>query len=180
MKCESSQLTNLMSCTCLWILSGCRNDSRCTLDTVATSTTILLYVSWMVSPSSTGVSWNLKRMLFPTKLTSRLCSTNSRTSWYIRLSTSHPFAYTMHDVTTIWNNSMTVKKKFVPVLNQAPQHEDLGLWQSRYTAPYASNLSIRCSLVGRFITVPCTPWKRAATAQWTRSWLVPELNKMLY
>lgn len=59
MKCESSQLTNLMSCTCLWILSGCGNDSRCTLDTVATSTTILLYVSCMVSPSSTGVSWNL-------------------------------------------------------------------------------------------------------------------------
>lgn len=95
LRCQNSHHRNL-KCTCLWILSGCGNERRCTLDTVATSTTILLYVSWMVSPSSTGVSWNLQRMLFPTRFTSRLCSTNSRTSWHIRLSTTkQPYNYTI-------------------------------------------------------------------------------------
>jgi len=89
------------------------------------------------------------------------------------------------------------KSKFVPVLNQAPQHEGLGLWQSRYIAPCAPNLGIRCRSVGRFTTcsiyalekgcqcpmnkkLPSMPWKRAASAQWTSNWLAPELNKMLY
>lgn len=71
--------------TCLCKRSGWGKINRWTLHTVGTNITTSLYVSCIVIPSNIGVSINLYLILFTDRFTSKLCSTNSNTSWFIFL-----------------------------------------------------------------------------------------------
>lgn len=92
--------------TCEAILSGCLQVRQCTLDTVATKINTLLMVSWTEIPSSIGVSVKRQRTWFPTRLTSKLCSTNSKTSWFVLLKAL--IYYLLYAITTIGLSYFTI------------------------------------------------------------------------